>query len=134
MNLKIIPARKAADCEKNYDREPWLRFARRLRKNPFVEKFLSLRDQGCCAWCGGKSPEAGDVHHTSYDHSCTFPGTITVREQTVQRHARKREVPDCERCRADNKERFETCMGKLVLVHPLCNMEISAQQAKIEVV
>jgi len=128
MNLKIIPARKAADCEKNYNRELWLKFARRITKNAFVKEFLALRDSGTCAWCGEKIADAGNIHHTAYDHSCSFAGIIIVRQQTVQRHSKKREVPDCERCKAENQERFDACMGKLVLVHPLCNMAISAHQ------
>lgn len=129
MDLSILPALKAADCEKNYDRELWLKFARRITRNTFVKAFLLQRDQGKCAWCGEKIIEGGDIHHTSYAHSCSFAGTIIVRQQTVQRHSRKREVPDCERCRADNQARFDTCMGKLKLVHQLCNIEISKQAA-----
>lgn len=125
MNLKILPAQAAADCEKNYDRELWLKYARRITKNPFVVDFLSLRDAAKCAWCGQKITGIADIHHTTYDHACSFAGTIIVRQQTVQRHSRKREAPDCERCQADNKARFDACMGKLVLVHPLCNKEIS---------
>jgi hypothetical protein len=128
MNPKIIPTRKASDAEKDYSREHWLKFARRITKNSFVQNFLALRDQGLCAWCGEKIADTGDVHHTTYEHSCSFPGTIIVRQQTVKRHARKREVPDCERCRADNQARFDGCMGKLVLVHKTCNMEISGHR------
>lgn len=127
MNLKIIPARAAADCEKDYDREPWLKFARRIIRNPYVKAFLAQRDGGKCAWCGGAIPDDGGVHHTTYAHSCTFAGTIEVRQQTVQRHAKKRMAPDCERCRADSQARFDACMSKLVLVHHLCNKEISEQ-------
>lgn len=129
MDLKILPVLKAADCEKNYEHEPWHKFARRITRNPFVKSFLAQRDAGKCAWCGETITGAGDIHHTTYNHSCTFAGTIIVRQQTVQRHARKREVPDCEKCMADNQARFEACMGKLVLVHQRCNIEISAQQA-----
>jgi hypothetical protein len=128
MNLKIIPARQASDCEKNYKAELWRKFARRITKNAFVEKALALRDAGKCAWCGGQITGPGEIHHTTYDHSCTFAGTIIVRQQTVQRHAKKREVPDCERCRADSQARFDACLEKLVLVHKLCNIEISARQ------
>jgi hypothetical protein len=128
MNLKIIPVRKAVDCEKDYDRERWLKYARRIKKNPYVQASLALRDKDECAWCGGKITDGGDVHHISYDHACSFAGTIVVRLQTVQRHARKREVPDCERCRASDQVRFDACMNKLVLVHKLCNLEISKQQ------
>ena len=126
MNLKIIPARKAADCEKNYKAELWRKFARRITKNAFVEKALTLRDAGTCAWCGEKIAGPGEIHHTTYDHACAFAGTIIIRQQTVQRHAKKREIPDCERCKADSQARFDACMGKLVLVHKHCNIEISA--------
>ena len=129
MNPKIIPPRKASDCEKSYDRELWLKFARRITKNAFVEKFLAHRDLGKCAWCGDKIIGTGQIHHTTYDHCCSFAGTIIIRQQTVQRHARKREVPDCERCKADDQARFYACMEKLVLVHQLCNKEISESQA-----
>lgn len=129
MNLKIIPARTALDCEKNYDAELWRKFARRITKNAFMAQALALRDAGICAWCGGKIDDTGEIHHTSYDHSCAFPGTIIVRQQTVQRHAKKREIPDCESCKADNPARFADCLGKLVLVHKHCNIEISAHQA-----
>ncbi|MDD2806485.1 MAG: hypothetical protein PHV33_13115 [Elusimicrobiales bacterium] len=129
MNLKIIPARAALDCEKNYDTKLWRKFARRITKNAFMAKALALRDAGVCAWCGGKIADTGEIHHTTYDHSCTFAGTIVVRQQTVQRHAKKREIPDCERCKADNQARFEACLGKLVLVHKHCNIEISAHTA-----
>ena len=128
MNLKIISPRKAADCEKDYDRERWLKFARRIKKNPYVQTSLALRDEDECAWCGEKIADGGDVHHISYDHACSFAGTIVVRLQTVQRHARKREVPDCERCRASDQVRFDACLGKLVLVHKLCSIEIAKHQ------
>ncbi|MCX5791874.1 MAG: hypothetical protein NTY45_06585 [Elusimicrobia bacterium] len=128
MNLKIIPARTASDCENDYDRELWLKFARRITKNPFVQNFLALRDGGKCAWCGEMILDAGDVHHTTYEHACSFAGTIEIRQQTVQRHAKKRKAPDCESCKAADQARFAACMSKLVLVHPLCNMEISAHQ------
>lgn len=130
MNLKIIPALAAEACEKKYDAALWRKFARRITKNAFMAKALALRDAGVCAWCAGKIADAGEIHHTTYDHSCTFPGTIIVRQQTVQRHAKKREIPDCERCKADNQARFAGCLGKLVLVHKLCNIEISAHTAK----
>lgn len=125
MNLKIIPAREALDCEKDHDVDRWRKFARRVTKNPYVQAFLAQRDQDECAWCGQKITDGGDVHHTTYDHDCSFPGTIVVRQQTVQRHSRKREVPDCERCRAGDEVRFDACMKRLVLVHKLCNIEIS---------
>ncbi|HBA60912.1 MAG TPA: hypothetical protein DCZ92_08845 [Elusimicrobia bacterium] len=128
MDLKIIPAKSAADCEKNYDKELWRKFARRIIRNPFVRNFLAQRDLGVCAWCGEKMLEDGDIHHTTYDHACSFEGTIVVRQQTVQRHSRKRQAPDCARCKAADQARFDVCMGKLVLVHPLCNKEISATQ------
>lgn len=127
MNLKIIPTRKALDCEKDYDAGRWRKFARRITKNPYVRSFLAQRDSGECAWCGQKIAEGGEIHHTAYDHDCSFAGTIVVRQQTVQRHSRKREVPDCERCRASDEVRFDACMSRLVLVHKLCNMEISSQ-------
>lgn len=129
MNPKIIPARLAQDCEKNYDSGHWRKFARRITKNAFMAQALALRDAGVCAWCGGQIADTGEIHHTTYEHSCAFPGTIIVRQQTVQRHAKKREIPDCERCRADSQARFEACLGKLVLVHKLCNIEISAYTA-----
>ena len=125
MNLKIIPPRKADESVKDYDRERWLMYARRITKNPFVLKTLALRDMGKCAWCGEKILYGAGIHHTTYDHFCSFAGTITVRMQTVQRHARKRIVPDCERCRSDNHARFDACISKLVIVHQLCNIEIS---------
>ena len=128
MNLKIIPVRKAAECEKDYDAARWRRFARRITKNPYVRNFLAQRDSQVCAWCGQKIAEGGDIHHTTYAHDCSFAGTIVVRQQTAQRHSRKREVPDCERCRASDEVRFGACMSKLVLVHQLCNIEISASQ------
>lgn len=131
MNLKIIPARTAPDCEKNYDAALWRKFARRITKNAFMAKALALRDADICAWCGGKIADTGEIHHTTYDHSCTFPGTIIIRQQTVQRHAKKREIPDCESCKADNQARFADCLGKLVLVHKHCNIEISARQAAL---
>jgi len=127
MNLKIIPARTAADCEKGYDRELWARFARRIIRNPFVKDFLAQRDGGKCAWCGENITDGVGVHHTSYDHSCTYDGTIEVRQQTVQRHAKKRMAPDCRSCRGDSQARFDACMSKLVPVHSLCNKEISGQ-------
>lgn len=86
---------------------------------------MALRDNGLCAWCGGKITSGADIHHTTYDHACSFACTIIINQQTEQRHARKREVPDCEKCRADNQVRFDVCMAKLVLVHQLCNIEIS---------
>ena len=125
MNLKIIPAREALACEKSHNADGWRKFARRITRNTYVRDFLALRDTGLCAWCGGKITDGGDIHHTTYDHACTFAGTIIVRQQTVQRHARKREAPDCQKCRGDNQARFDVCMGKLVLVHQLCNIEIS---------
>jgi hypothetical protein len=125
MDLKIIPARTAADCEKDYDKALWLKFARRIIRNQYVKDFLAQRDGGKCAWCGGVITDGGGVHHLTYAHTCTFAGTIEVRQQTVQRHAKKRTAPDCQRCQADNKARFDACMTKLVLVHHLCNKEIS---------
>ena len=130
MNLKIVPAREALDCERDHDVDAWRRFARRVTRNVYVREFLALRDNGLCAWCGVKIAEGGDIHHTTYDHACSFAGTITVRQQTAQRHARKREAPDCEKCRADNQARFDVCMGKLVLVHQFCNIEISRKRGQ----
>ena len=128
MNLEIIPARKASDCEKDYDLGRWRKFARRITKNSYVRNFLAQRDSEVCAWCGQKIADGGDIHHTTYAHDCSFAGTMIVRQQTAQRHSRKREVPDCERCRASDEVRFGACMSKLVLVHQLCNRDISAHQ------
>jgi hypothetical protein len=90
-----------------------------------VKRFLLSRDGNNCSWCEKTFGETQIVHHICYDHSCSFNKEVIVTRPTLKRPNRTASVPDCETCSLDNFERFNVCMSKLVLVHPICNKIVS---------
>lgn len=130
MNPRIIPSVSAREAKARHsdNEEGWVKFCRRAQKNPYVRTFIRIRDAGTCAWCNTRL-HAMQVHHTSYDHACTFRGEITVQELTRDGSGAVRErtaIPDCYTCQDTNRRAFDACMSRLVAVHPKCNAAIAA--------
>lgn len=127
MNDRIIPkvCRKDARAHFSADIEAWKNFAQRITKNSFVREFLLERDGDRCSWCRGKFLRSKVIHHLSYEHFCSYNHQISIPSPTSVNPFRKRLVPDCKSCKADNNERFLACTSRLALVHYFCNKRIA---------
>lgn len=125
---ELVPKIGYSDAkEKHNGSEAWLNFARRVTRNPFVKAHLSLRGNKC-AHCSWPLNMASVVHHVDYDHACSYPGTVRFSHPTAKRPNRSDKVPDCGNCKLVQEGAFLSCMGRLVLVHKLCNLKISIPQ------
>jgi len=123
----IIPELSSAEARKNFtsNLEPWRNFAQRITKNPFVKTFLLKRDGAMCSWCHRDLREIQIIHHTSYDHWCSYNKVLRIGCSTKNRPNKTRIIPDCKGCKEENDDRFLNCMDKLTLVHRVCNKKIS---------
>ncbi|GAA4326093.1 hypothetical protein [Flaviaesturariibacter amylovorans] len=121
MDKSLIPMLPSSEAKKAYELLPWKLFARRITHNPYVKAYLNKRDGGICSYCQQPTGDSPLIHHISYDHCCTYGIEIGIPKATEKRPNRIRKTPDCESCHLDNSDRFETCMGKLRLVHSICN-------------
>jgi len=130
MNKKIIPNSERKDFTKIYEENSWKNFASRITKNPFVKEYLLERDGCNCQWCNKELGLNFVIHHISYDHSCTFDKMIILKRPTEKRPNKESKVPDCKLCMEEDKNRFNECMTKLVLVHSPCNWVISKISGK----
>jgi hypothetical protein len=124
-NKHLIPKIHPHTASLSYVKTAWRNFAQRITKNIFVKQFLKERDGDNCQWCFNSLKMDCIIHHTSYDHSCTFNKTIIIGRPTEKRPDRKAEVPDCELCKREDETRFLDCMKHLALVHSGCNWTIS---------
>lgn len=127
MQEVLIPSISQKQARERFSEqvEAWRNFAQRITKNPFVKEHLLRRDGNKCAWCNGTLGETVQVHHISYNHACTFQTTIWIDRPTEKRPARTALIPDCKSCKQQDEGRFQHCMNKLVLVHGICNKNIS---------
>jgi len=127
MNKTIIPELCRSTARKNVivDIEAWKNFAQRITKNQFVKAFLLQRDGTKCSWCHKDIHEIKIIHHTTYDHCCSYNVVIRIPSPTYKHRNKTRVVPDCKSCKENSIERFINCMDKLVLVHSNCNKSIS---------
>jgi hypothetical protein len=125
MNSKIIPKDSYSTCKNSFEKGLWLNYARRITRNEFVLNYLLNRDGRLCSWCNKKMIKDPIIHHNTYEHVCSFNRYIYYDRPTEKRPNRKARTPDCDSCKNRNFDRFKECMDKLVLVHGLCNREIS---------
>ena len=127
MQVQIIPTQSRYTSKTFYidNIEAWKNFAQRITKNPFVKDFLINRDGNKCSWCTRRMINSLVVHHTSYQHHCSYNVVKRIKAGTENRPNKTRLVPDCEACKKDSLGRFLECMDKLVLVHNGCNKAIS---------
>lgn len=126
MNSSIIPPVSSTEAKKSYEDniEAWKNYAQRITKNPFVKSFLLKRDDYKCPCCERSLSNNSQVHHSSYNHICTFNVVIRVDSPTPHNPHKTRLVPDCQSCRKQDEYRFAACMSKLAQVHPLCNKKV----------
>jgi len=129
MNKDIIPEVCRSAASKNFmaDIEGWRNFAQRITKNPFVKDFLLERDGNTCSWCNNVLQEIKIIHHTTYNHCCTYNKVIRITSSTVNNPHGTRLVSDCKSCKEENDGRFMACVEKLVLVHSFCNKIIAEE-------
>lgn len=129
MDKSITPTLARAVAREKYLNvvESWKNFAERITKNPFTKIFLLKRDGMKCAWCQKSLYRQSVIHHITYEHCCTYSKIIRVASPTENRPNKTRLVPDCENCKRDNKNAFQACMNKLVLVHNICNKKIAEE-------
>ena len=123
----IINKNTLKDVKKNIEEKTYYRwhlYAIKITKNDFVKKYLFIRNEGRCLWCGLNIVEKKVVHHIDYNHFCSFKGTI------LSNNKKSTLIPDCKNCAKLHYKKFIECTDKLLLVHPRCNMEI-AQHHKI---
>ena|SRR5687767_603756 len=125
--MQIIPTQSRRISKTFYieNIEAWKNFAQRITKNPFVKEFLLSRDGNKCSWCTKRMINSLVVHHTSYEHHCSYNVVKRVNAATENRPFKTRVVPDCEGCKKNSLDRFLECMSKLALVHTGCNKAIA---------
>src|SRR6266498_5145338 len=100
MNKNIIPALSQREVkEQIVDIEAWRNFAQRITKNPFVKEFLIQRDGQRCSWCKCVLQQNKIIHHTTYEHSCTYNVILKVSSPTEKFPGKTRIVPDCKGCK-----------------------------------
>lgn len=131
MNRDIIPELPSSEARKDFaaNIEAWKNFAQRITKNPFVKEFLLKRDGDRCSWCRCVLQQYKIIHHTTYEHACSYNKMIRISSPTLDNPYRTKVVPDCKSCKEENVDGFLTCMNKLVLVHGMCNKLISEQNS-----
>jgi hypothetical protein len=127
MNKCIVPTLSRSEARENItvDIEAWRNFAQRITKNPFVKAFLLERDGNKCSWCKKELQEKKIIHHTSYDHYCSYHVVLRIASPSEHNPFKTRLAPDCKKCKAENEDRFLACVSKLVLVHNMCNKKVS---------
>lgn len=131
MNKNIIPKTGSMDAKlKIDDEESWLKFARKITKNPFVLNYLLERDEYNCQWCFQKASQKNVIiHHKDYEHVCAYNKTRKYSRPTEKRPNKKVTVPDCESCKKENEKMFESCVDRLAIVHRVCNYIIEKKRA-----
>lgn len=131
MANELVPKIGYSDAKEKHNlSEDWLNFAKRITRNPFVKEHLSLRVNRC-AYCSWPLNAASVIHHVDYDLTCSYSKTVRYSHPTVKRPNRSDKVPDCGSCKLIQEEAFLSCMGRLVLVHKLCNLRVSIPQHQI---
>jgi hypothetical protein len=127
MNTHIVPDLTRSQAREKFinNLEAWKNFAQRITKNPFVKNFLLERDGNRCSWCKCVLQQYKIIHHTTYEHICTYNKVIRISAPTLGQPYKTRLVADCKSCKEQSKEKFLECTNKLVLVHGMCNKIIS---------
>lgn len=125
MNKNIININQSIDMkEKHNNNEKWHLFARRITKNEFMKKYLRIKYDNICPWCGYPLNDNFVIHHIDYDHECFTGDIITIPHPTPKRPNKVNKVPNCESCKNNNKDKFKECIKKIVPIHKYCNYEI----------
>lgn len=127
----LFPQLSSSQARLKYEREAWLNFGRRITKNPFVKQFLISRDGNCCSWCKKRFIKGTNIHHISYDHSCSFHKTTRISRVTSVGRIRTSIIPDCQSCSIEQPMAFQNCISKLVIVHPVCNRLIYQKDKRL---
>jgi hypothetical protein len=121
--LRLVPVLKKQAARKKYNNnEAWQNYAEQAQANPFMRSHLYKAQSKTCMACKRRLSEADyQIHHTTYDHTCSFHGKIVV----IMAKGRNRSLPDCESCFQENPERFQKCACKLCAVHGRCNKRLN---------
>ena len=128
---KFVPPVSQAAVKAKYENNPelkfrWQCFANYLRKNPFCREYLRKRQNDMCPICNEPLGE-GTVwmHFLDYDCLCTFAYStkdlVSFPYPSKRDPNRREKAPNCELCMIRNKEQFNNCMSKYILVHGPCN-------------
>lgn len=118
---------KADMMDKHRNSPSWQLYASKICGNPFVADYLRTRENGRCACCGRRLIKKPNIHHIDYDHECVYDKGIRISSPTEKQPKRKLLVPDCRTCFITNRDKFNACMSRVVLVHTYCNYIISRQ-------
>lgn len=107
--------------------DAWEAFAVEVTKNAFMRFYLYGRGRRRCALC--LHPFGGDtvIHHVDYDHVCSFGRRLMQPTPREDRPDIVVDVPDCEACFLESRERFFSCADRLRLVHSDCNRLLRPQ-------
>jgi hypothetical protein len=131
----LIPIMSSGEARGRHQREPWLMFARRMQRHPYVRSFLMSRDSGHCCPCCDQPLWLHQrllLHHTDYDHHCQSTRRVEFPTPSERNPNRTFRGPDCEACHAENPAAFNSCVSRLVMVHGLCNARIEQARSALE--
>lgn len=95
-------------------------------KNDFLRNFLYQRQHGLCPFCGKRLPDvyvSTSVHHTSYEHYCTYKGPL-IHVYYPQHGAIQAYVPNCKICYYKYPDKSEECLADLVMLHKECHEKL----------
>ncbi len=125
----LIPYMLSNDAKqknKSYQSE-WVKFARKMQKNPYMKEYIFSRHKGRCQWCKKNIQNEFVLHHVDYDHICRHPHNIRISSSNKRTHLN---IPDCENCCKTNRQLFMECARRVACVHNLCNKLIDERSKR----
>jgi hypothetical protein len=97
--------------------DPLYRFRVAVCWNPHMATQLRKHQKGLCPICVAWLSSQSVIHHMDYAHECRWPVS-----EVVIVAGKKKTVPDCSGCQADDHRRFNACRRRLRLMHRRCHL------------